>query len=105
MEITHSFHGEDLLISLKGELDESTAPYVRLSLDSSLEEAIQKNISKLILDFSGITFMDSTGIGVLIGRYKKCRKNNINILIKNSYGHVDKILQMTGIYEIMPKLC
>lgn len=48
--------------------------------------------------------MDSTGIGVLLARYNKFNKNGIDIAIKNATGHVDKILKMSGIYNIMPKL-
>ena len=59
---------------------------------------------EVIVDFSNVTFMDSTGIGVLLGRYNKFRKNNIAIFIKNPQSHVDRIFKMTGIYELMPKI-
>ena len=48
--------------------------------------------------------MDSTGIGVLIGRYKKLKTNKVPIYICNPSNHVEKIFQMTGLYEIMPKI-
>lgn len=104
MEIKYTFLGEELNAIMKGELDEYTASYVRLSLDTLLKDMDCINSPKLVLDFSGVTFMDSTGIGVLLGRYNKFRKNNVNIFIKNPQGHVDRILKMTGIYEIMPKI-
>ena len=104
MEIKYTFLGEELNAIMKGELDEYTASYVRLSLDTLLKDMDCINSPKLVLDFSGVTFMDSTGIGVLLGRYNKFRKNNVNIFIKNPQGHVDRILKMTRIYEIMPKI-
>lgn len=48
--------------------------------------------------------MDSTGIGVLIGRYKKMKLKNIPIFIANPSNHAEKIFKMTGLYDIMPKI-
>lgn len=104
MEIKFDDQNEKLLVSLKGELDEYTAEYVRLTLDSLLKEQLITNVNMLVLDFSQISFMDSTGIGVLLGRYNKFNKYDISMCIKNPQRHVDRILKMTGIYEIMPKI-
>ena len=105
MEIKYSLNDNVLNASLKGELDEYTAQYVRLSLDTLLKDISCIKSAELVLDMSGVTFMDSTGIGVLLGRYNKFSKNDVAIFIKNPQGHVDRILKMTGIYEIMPKIC
>ena len=104
MEIKYTFLGEELNAIMKGELDEYTASYVRMSLDTLLKDMDCISSPKLVLDFAGVSFMDSTGIGVLLGRYNKFRKNNVSIFIRNPQGHVDRILKMTGIYEIMPKI-
>lgn len=104
MEITYSINDNILCANLKGELDECAAEYVRLSLDSLLKDLSCLNSAKLILDFSDVTFMDSTGIGVLLGRYNKFCKKDISMFIKNPQGHVDRIFKMMGIYEIMPKI-
>lgn len=104
MEITYKDTGESIVANLRGELDEFTAEHVRLSLDTILENMEIANSRNLVLDFSGVSFMDSTGIGVLLARYNKFNKNGIDISIKNATGHVDKILKMSGIYNIMPKL-
>lgn len=104
MEIKYSLSDNVLQANLKGELDEYTAEYVRISLDTLLKDMSCVKSAKLVLDFSGVTFMDSTGIGVLLGRYNKFSKNDISIFIKNPQNHVDRILKMTGIYNIMPKI-
>jgi len=104
MEIKYKSSGETLYALLSGELDESTAEYVRLSLDTLLKDLSVNDKSLLVLDFKDVSFMDSTGIGVLLGRYNKFAKNNIEMQIRNATGHVDRILKMTGIYEIMPKI-
>ncbi len=104
MEIKYSLSDNVLQANLKGELDEYTAEYVRISLDTLLKDMSCVKSAKLVLDFSGVTFMDSTGIGVLLGRYNKFSKNDISMFIKNPQNHVDRILKMTGIYNIMPKI-
>ena len=103
MEIEYIEQNGAVCANLSGELDESSADYVRLSLDELLKSSVHET-SKLILDFSKVSFMDSTGIGILFGRYKKFIKKDIPVYIKNPQNHVDRILKMTGIYEIMPKL-
>lgn len=104
MEIKYSLSDNVLQANLNGELDEYTAEYVRISLDTLLKDMSCVKSAKLVLDFSGVTFMDSTGIGVLLGRYNKFSKNDISMFIKNPQNHVDRILKMTGIYNIMPKI-
>ena len=104
MEIKYKTINGGVYAYLKGELDEYTAEYVRVSLDTLLKDLSVNSSSNLILDFMNVSFMDSTGIGVLLGRYNKFAKNNISISIQNATGHIDRILKMTGIYEIMPKI-
>ena len=104
MEIKYQVNDNSLLAYLDGELDECTAEYVRLSLDTLLKDLSCVKSARLILDFSHVSFMDSTGIGVLLGRYNKFKKNDISMFIQNPQNHVDRILKMTGIYEIMPKI-
>ena len=93
---------ECIYAELFGELDEYSAEYVRIALDNMLDSA--NGAKKLILDFSGVSFMDSTGIGVLLGRYNKFSKSDISIYIKNPTSYVNRIFEMTGIYQIIPKV-
>ena len=102
MDIKYSNSGGDMYAELSGELDEYSAEYVRITLDDLLVGA--KNIKKLILDFSKVSFMDSTGIGVLLGRYNKFSRNDIGICIKNQTSYVNRIFEMTGIYQIIPRV-
>lgn len=104
MEINYSLRDGSICALLSGELDEYSAEYVRLSLDTLLKDPGVEGEHKLVLDFSNVSFMDSTGIGVLLGRYNKFIKKDIALFIKNPQRHVDRILKMTGIYELMPKV-
>ena len=101
MQVNAKILNDTLYISLDGELDENSAGFVREELDSSFSNNFFKQV---ILDLNGLSFMDSTGIGVLIGRYKKLKEKNIPIFLSKPSNHVDKILKMTAIYDIMPKL-
>ena len=103
MEIRYLNREDGIYAELYGELDEYSAEYVRISLDDQLKtgNACKK---KLVLDFSNVSFMDSTGIGMLLGRYNKFSKNNISMFIKNPTSYVNRIFEMSGIYQIIPKV-
>ena len=103
MEIKYENSGDCIFAELVGELDEYSAEYVRISLDELLNQA--ENKTKLVLDFSRVSFMDSTGIGMLLGRYNKFSKQDIGLYIKNPTSYVNRIFEMTGIYQIIPKVC
>ncbi len=62
------------------------------------------NFEKIVIDLSELDFMDSTGIGVLIGRYKKMKEKDIPIFIANPSSHAEKIFKITGLYNLMPKI-
>ena len=92
--------GGTLKVALMGELDESTASEVRSALD---EHILNSPGHRLIIDLSALSFMDSTGIGVLVGRYRKFR-NDVAFFIADPNATVDKILRLSGIYMIMPRI-
>ena len=76
MQIKSRVHDNTLFVLLCGELDEHTANYTKITLDDLFSNA---NIDKVVIDLSELEFMDSTGIGVLIGRYKKMKDKNLKI--------------------------
>lgn len=98
LQITSKKRKDILVISLKGELDHHTARQVREYIDRILEDPIVKNI---IMDIKGLKFMDSSGIGVLIGRYKIISKRGGKIGIININSHIDRIFQVFGIYKLV----
>ncbi len=68
MYLQFKFKNEILIAVMAGELDHHSAEEVRNKIDNEMDVQGLKN---LILDFAGVNFMDSSGIGVVIGRYKK----------------------------------
>lgn len=101
MQIKHRVYENTLYVVLSGELDEHSAYHARLGLDEIFD--IPK-FKQIIIDLSELDFMDSTGIGVLIGRYKRMKDKNIPIFICNPSSHAERIFKMTGLYDIMPKI-
>ncbi len=102
MEIKYRTSNNVLTAKLFGDLDEYSAEYVRMSLDKVLADLNFVKNAVVVLDFSNVTFMDSTGIGVLLARYKKFNQKNISIQIYNPPAQIDRIMKMAGIYSLMP---
>ncbi len=102
MQIKSRIVNKTLYVLLSGELDEYTAKSVRKNLDTLFDT--EKDYVQIVMDLSELTFMDSTGVGVLIGRYKKMREYNKPIFITNPSRNAERIFKMSGLYEIMPKI-
>ena len=99
MEITFSLEGKTLIIHLIGELDEHASEYARRTMDGALEG---RPYNAVVFDLARLAFLDFTGIGVLIGRYKLIKKRNCPVYVKSPSPTVHKIFTMAGLYEIMP---
>lgn len=101
MRVESKVFNQTLYVAMYGELDEYTAIYTRNELDTIINDCEMKRV---VVDLSELTFMDSTGVGIMIGRFKKLKSKGIPIFIANPSKTVDKIFTMTGLYEIMPKI-
>ncbi len=101
MQIKHRVYNNVLYCMICGELDEHSANYTKETLDELFDKL---HFKQIIIDLSELEFMDSTGVGVMIGRYKKMKQLNIPIYICNPNKHAEKIFTMTGLYNIMPKI-
>ena len=97
MNINVQYNGTTAIVSPKGFVDEHTAPIFKGKLD----DLISHRVKTVRLDMSGVDFMDSTGVGVLLSRYKTMRANGIDLTLSNCNGQVDKLFRLTGIYTII----
>ena len=93
--------GERLLVGLDGELDHYCAQSVRRELDGMLRDP---TVRQLILDFSGLTFMDSSGIGVILGRYRLMRERGGSVAVIHMNDHVSRIFHMSGMDRVIHQL-
>jgi len=99
LEIKLSNRGNTLIVRLHGELDHHTAEYARQKIENEIIKPITRN---MIFDFSNLTFMDSSGIGVIMGRYKNIRKINGKVAIACSNSQVVRLLDVSGISRVIP---
>ena len=98
MNIKIQSSDDKLIVYMSGELDHHSAEEVRNKIDASLE---REKCNKLVMDFSGVTFMDSSGIGVIIGRYKKLTSKKGSLCIANVNSNIKKVLDLSGIFKII----
>ena len=79
---------------VEGEIDHHTAGSIRTRADN---EIIKASPDELILDFSDVTFMDSSGVGLVIGRYKLALSNNCRTVVTGLNNRDKKILMLSGL--------
>ena len=101
MQILNTMKRDTLYCVMKGELDENSSLYARNTFDKLFAVA---NFKEVVVDLSEMTFMDSTGIGVFLGRYKNLKNRGVPIYVANPSNQIDKIFNMSGLYSIMPKI-
>ncbi len=89
---------DTLIIKLIGELDHHSADEVRIKIDDKIE---RDNIKKVIMDFSKVTFMDSSGIGVVVGRFKKVSAQGGRLCIAGLREGVYKVFELSGLFKII----
>jgi len=98
LEIKVNVRKNTVIASLYGELDHHTAKEVK----TLIEEIIKNNqVNNLVLDFSNLSFMDSSGIGVIVGRYKLISSLGGRIAIAGAKGNITKLLHLSGIDKII----
>lgn len=101
MQIKYQILDTDLTFWFNGELDEHAAGLVRDKIDAVL---VSTHYKRVIFDLSSLSFADSTGIGLFIGRYKLLSRNKTPLFLRSPQPQMDKIMRTTGLYEIMPKI-
>lgn len=90
--------GCTLTVYLEGDLDHCNAVSVRRLLDGAIQEG---DVKKMIVDMQDTAFMDSSGIGVLLGRYKLLRQHDGRMIVRNMNRQVEKVFRLSGLGQIM----
>ena len=88
-----------LNIMITEEVDHHTTEKMRRKMDYEITRFMPR---KVVFDFSKVSFMDSAGIGLLIGRYKLAKMLGGITEIKNTSKSIEKVLEMSGITRIIP---
>ena len=87
-----------LVVDVEGELDHHTAAALRENVERKIKTT---NASNIIFNFSGLKFMDSSGIGVIMGRYKTVKLLGGKMIIFGAGRQAKRILEMSGIDKIV----
>ena len=97
MSVDINVTGEVVTARLFGEIDHHTAREIREAIDSSVELNMP---TLLVLDFTGVSFMDSSGIGLVMGRYRNLIKLGAELHITGAAPNINKMLRLAGIEKL-----
>lgn len=100
LELEFLKENKTLIVRLNCELDHHTSETVRRRVDNDIQRYAPK---RLIFDFSGVRFMDSSGIGVIMGRYKNVQRANGTTIMVNVRPEVNKVFEISGIKKLIPQ--
>jgi len=97
----HTMRGDTLTVYLEGELDQCSAAGIRGELDALIGQSKARH---LVLDMERLSFMDSSGIGVVIGRYNQMARRGGSIAVRRMNRQIDRIFNLSGVYQIVERL-
>jgi anti-sigma B factor antagonist len=86
------------VVSVSGEVDVATAPILR----DRLKELTAEGASTVVIDLHEMTFLDSTGLGVLVGALKRCREGGGDLRLVAAQPRILKLLDITGLMGVFP---
>lgn len=89
--------GNTVTAYLEGEIDHHCAIDIREQIDSTIERLTP---SVLYLDFGGVSFMDSSGIGLVMGRYRTMQLHGGKLVVTNINPHIKKIMRLAGLERL-----
>lgn len=90
--------GVHTVISVTGEIDVYTAPTLR----ERLNEVVASGQHHLVVDMAGVDFLDSTGLGVLVGGLKRVRSQNGTLQLVCDQEKILKVFRITGLTKVFP---
>lgn len=88
----------NLIVKLRGELDHHSSENVRKKIDKYFNE---NNMLNIVLDLNELTFMDSSGIGLIMGRYRNTLDKKGKLIIVCENETIKRILDMSGLFKII----
>lgn len=90
--------GSILCVRLDGELDHHSSELLRKEVDQELNKGLYKD---LVLNLERLSFMDSSGLGVILGRYKLITSNGGEMVVCSITPPIKRLLEMSGLFKII----
>ena len=87
------------IVTLRGEIDAFTAPALRLDLERHIEEPAA--ISTLVIDLAGVTFLDSSALGAIVGALRLLRARGATLRVVEPQGAAARIFAQTGLDAVI----
>lgn len=87
-----------LIVRLKGELDHHTADSVRMQMEDAI---MRGNSDHVILSLKDLVFMDSSGLGVILGRYKLLKSRGGKMVVCDVNPAVHRLFELSGLFKIL----
>lgn len=94
----HERRRDTVTVHVTGELDHCSAQRVRRELDGLIDDP---GVKKLVLDLEQMPFMDSSGIGVILGRYRTLSQRGGGLAVRNMNKQVEKVFLLSGMNQII----
>jgi anti-sigma B factor antagonist len=94
-EIGSAFAGEPLVVTVKGDVDLATAP----ELETAVQRAFGIMPDAVLLDLAGLSFIDSSGLRVLVALSNEARSRDASLQLSNVPRHAERVLDLTGLSE------
>lgn len=101
METIFEMKDDILIAKLFGEIDHHVAEKIRTDIDKTMDMYKAKN---LVFDFAKVSFMDSSGVGIVLGRFKKINTKDGQVVICGCDKFVERILYMSGVFSLIKKV-
>ncbi len=98
MDVMCNKKGRTLIVKIIGDIDHHTAEEIRDKID---KEFNKMNARDIILDFESVSFMDSSGIGMIIGRYKNTELKGGKVVAVNINEDVARLFDISGLKKII----
>ena len=99
MKIIYIKKDKRLIFEIEEDIDECCVQKIRRRIDNEIQRYMPKEV---IFDFSNVSFMDSAGIGLIIGRYKLINMFGGELKIANVNTQIQKIFEMSGLLRLIP---
>jgi len=99
LDIKFSSRGSTLIALFTGELDHHFSEYARNKIERELLKSTTRNV---VFDLTGLSFMDSSGIGVIVGRFANIKRLGGRTAIICNNPKICRILELSGIMKLMP---
>lgn len=99
MKVTYDNENKLLKLQITEEVDHCMAEKIRNKADFEIQKYMPQ---KIVMDFGNVSFMDSAGIGMILGRYKTAKLVGGTLNLSNVKPEIKKVLEMSGVLKIIP---